>query len=89
MYFICNWFIVSLTFLNHFFTGRLGKYKQFSITFLNNYIYTSAFAVLPQTPFRMNFTHDIKICSKDRSQRGHLKRLVNKNKQLDNYQKIL
>ena len=36
MHFICKWLIVSLTFLIHFFTGRLGKYKQFSISFLNN-----------------------------------------------------
>ena len=80
MYFICNWFIVSLTFLNHFFTGSLGKYKQFCINFINNYVYTSAFTIIPQTPFRMHFTDDIKIFSKDRSQIGYLNRLVKKNK---------
>ena len=46
MYFISNWFIVSLTFLNYFFTvEEISKYKQFSITFLNNYVYTSAFTI--------------------------------------------
>ena len=80
MHFICNWFIVSHTFLYNFFTDTLGKYKEFSIAFLNNYVYTSAFTILPQTPSRINFTDDIKIFSKNRSQRGYLNRLVNKNK---------